>query len=103
MKLSQEAKEIRGFILTICKYNYPAPCSLEVISLTIQENQFSISPAQIKGYIEYLEEKGYVRAAEKTSEVLGITRTVVTITAKGIDLMEGNIPPDPGILLPRLS
>lgn len=99
MKFS-EAQELRGFILSMCKVNYPHGCSEQLVQVAVSENDFSASPALLAGYIEYLEEKGYVRVEEARNDRLGIYRRVIFITAKGIDLLEGNIPPDPGILLP---
>lgn len=94
-----EARELRGFILTMCKNNYPHGCSDKLIATTVGENQFASSPAQIRAHLEYLEEKGYVRIEEVHAARLGVSRVLVYITAKGIDLLEGNIPPDPGVLL----
>lgn len=93
-----EAREMRGFILNMLQINYPNGCSEKLIEITLNENQFSISPSVIKTHIEYLEEKGYVRVEEVRS--MGVVRTVVYLTAKGIDLMERSIPEDPGIILP---
>ncbi|TEB09316.1 hypothetical protein [Pelotomaculum propionicicum] len=94
-----EARELRGFILSICMHNYPHGCSEKLIATTVGENQFDSSPALLRGHIEYLLEKGYVRTEVAEAKHLGISRTLVYITAKGIDLLEGNIQPDPGVLL----
>ncbi len=102
MKIS-EAKELRGFILSMCKVNYPHGCSEQLVQITVSENDFAASPALLAGHFEYLEEKGYVRVEEARNDKLGISRRMIYITAKGIDLLEGNIPPDPGILLPVWS
>ncbi|NPV70301.1 MAG: hypothetical protein HPY55_06605 [Firmicutes bacterium] len=99
MRLS-DSRELRGFVLRVCQINYPHGCSEQLLQITLQENQFMSSPAALKADIEYLEEKGYVRVEEQNSERLGISRTIVYCTAKGIDLLERNIPADPGILLP---
>lgn len=96
-----ESRELRGFILTMCKHNYPHGCSEKLILTTLGENQFASSPALLRAHIEYLEEKGYVRIEDVQAHGLGISRTLVFITAKGIDLLEGSIPQDPGVLLFR--
>lgn len=93
---ASETPELRGFILSMCKINYPYGCSEELIDKAVNDNQFAASPAILAGHIEYLKEKGYVRV-EKIS-ASGLKRTIVHITPKGIDLLEGNIPEDPGIL-----
>ncbi|AEG60029.1 hypothetical protein [Desulforamulus ruminis] len=94
-----EARELRGFILTMCKNNYPHGCSEKLIQIAVGENQFTSSPALIHAHLEYLEEKGYVRLEELQAKGLGISRKVVYITAKGIDLLEGSIALDPGVLV----
>lgn len=96
---TNEARELRGFILTMCRHNYPHGCSDRLIAVTLGENQFSSSPALLRAHLEYLEEKGYVRLEEIRDSHLGVSRVLVYITAKGIDLLEGSIPPDPGILV----
>ncbi len=96
-----EAKELRGFILTICKVSYPGGASHQLINITLDNAQFAVSPAVVDGHIKYLEEKGYIRQEEAKCNSTGICRDMVFITAQGLDLMEGNIPPDPGILVPE--
>jgi len=96
-----ENPELRGFILSMCKINFPYGCSEELIDKGVNDNQFAASPAILAGHIEYLKEKGYVRV-EKISGG-GLRRTVVFITPQGIDLLEGNIPEDPGIMSSVLS
>lgn len=93
-----ETQELRGFILTTCRVNYPQGCSEELIFRTVAGMGFAASPAEIRGHIEYLREKGYVRVEELRHGA--ISRVVVYITPKGIDLLEGSIPEDPGILAP---
>ncbi|GBF34130.1 hypothetical protein DCCM_3242 [Desulfocucumis palustris] len=93
-----QSKELRGFVLNMCKVNYPHGCSEQLIQTTAEQNQFDVSTGLIAGHIEYLEEKGYVRVDEIKNNRLKIVRKMVYITAKGIDLLEGNIPEDPGVL-----
>lgn len=94
-----EAKELRGFILCMCKVAFPEGCSDRLIEMKIKELQFESSPAMLKYHLEYLEEKGYVRLEERHVKDMGIGRLMVYATAKGIDLVEGNIPLDPGITI----
>lgn len=93
-----QSKELRGFILNMCKVNYPHGCSEQLITSTAGQNQFEASPGVIAGNIEYLEEKRYVRVDEIKNDRLGLKRKMVYITAHGIDLLEGNIPEDPGVM-----
>lgn len=97
--MQNEAKEVRGFVLSILKLQYPNPASDRLISLTLNDSHLDGSLPQIRQHIRYLEEKGYVRSEEGNE--LGIQRTMATLTAKGIDLLDGSIPDDPGILVIR--
>lgn len=94
-----EARVIRGHIMQILKVAYPGPATLEVLEITLSDRACPTSPAVLNGYIAYLAEKGYVTTWEAGDEILGISRTMVKLTATGIDLLEGNIPPDPGVVL----
>jgi DNA-binding PadR family transcriptional regulator len=93
-----EDREFRGYILSMCKTNYPYGCSKELIGQAAADMAFAFSPAEISGHIEYMREKGYVRVEELQSG--RNVREIVKITAKGIDLLNGHIPEDPGILIP---
>lgn len=93
-----EGREFRGFILSMCKTNYPYGCSEELISQAAADMGFAVSPGQISGHIEYMREKGYVRVDELKSG--RFIREIVKITARGIDLLDRVITEDPGILIP---
>jgi len=102
MKINDDA-EMRGFILTMLKINHPYGCSDQLISVTLNENDFFVSPALLSSHIRYLEEKELVRVEDVKNMKLGISRTMVFITHKGIDLLAGDIPPEPGVLVPSLE
>ena len=44
----------------------------------------------LDGQINYLEEKGYIKKKTARNEILGEEIELIQITAKGIDLLEGN-------------
>lgn len=92
-----EAREIRGRILKILEINYPEPVSEQVISLTLNDINYSVSPGVLAGYVEYLKEKGYVENSELESKDLCLTMRLSKLTAKGKDLLEGNIDQDVGV------
>ena len=102
MKMNDDA-EMRGFILAMLKINHPYGCSEQLISVTLSENEFYVSPALLSSHIKYLEEKELVRTEEIKNVKLGISRKMVHITFKGIDLLAGDIPPEPGIMMPALG
>jgi len=92
-----EARIARGHILEILKIAYPGPASLELLDVTLHDRGCSAGPAIIRGYVDYLKEKGYVSVQEVRDDGLGLSRTLVKLTASGVDLLEGSIPPDPGV------
>lgn len=91
------AREIRGWILRILYMNMPEWAGDHLISQILTDAQYRVSPAQVQGHLNYLAEKGYVELKEVTSEETGLTRHIARLTPKGIDLVEGNIPEDPGV------
>lgn len=97
--MRNEAKEIRGRILKILEIDYPNAVSDRVISLTLNDINYNISPAVLEGYLSYLEEKGYVEVATVESKELGISMKVAKLTAKGKDLLEGSMGADVGVSL----
>jgi len=92
-----ENQEIRGWILRICQRAQPYGASFTVIETTLAEVGFHASLTEIKAHLKYLEEKGYIRMEE--IEKSRIRRRINYVTPKGVDLLEGNIEPDPGVLL----
>lgn len=94
-----EAREIRGRILKILELDYPHEVSSRVIALTLNDISYDVNPAILEGYIDYLEEKGYVSSHKLESEELGLAMRVVKLTAHGKDLLEQSIPEDPGVYL----
>lgn len=94
---AHEAREIRGWILRILNYNYPESLSVEAITLTLGKLEYSVTSFAVAGFIDYLEEKGYLESRQVEVPEAGIARRVVRLTARGKDLVEGNIPADPGV------
>jgi DNA-binding PadR family transcriptional regulator len=92
-----EAREIRGRILKILDLDYPHEVSDRVIALTLNDISYNVNPAILQGYLDYLKDKGYVECRQLESDDLGLTMRVAKLTAKGKDLLEGNIPDDPGV------
>ena len=97
--IRNEARDIRGRILKILEIDYPNEVSDRVISLTLNDISYAVSPAILAGYVDYLEEKGYVESRDLKSQDLNLIMRVVKLTAKGKDLLEGNINPDVGVSL----
>lgn len=91
------AKEIRGRIMHILKLNYPYEAGDSLINTILLDMQYLTSPAVLSGYLTYLEEKGYIETRQVAA--CGIEQRLAKLTPKGIDLIEGNIGTDPGVLI----
>ncbi|MDI6913849.1 MAG: hypothetical protein QMC95_06475 [Desulfitobacteriaceae bacterium] len=94
-----EAREIRGRILKILEINYPEGVSDRIISLTLNDINYAVNPGVLAGYLEYLAEKGYVENNEIDNHELNMQMRISKLTAKGKDLLEGNIDQDVGVSL----
>ena len=95
-----EARIARGHIIKILKIAYPGPASLELLELTLNDRQCPSSISVIKGYVQYLADKGYVDIYEEGRSIgLESDRIMARLAPKGVDLIEGIIPPDPGVKL----
>ena len=94
-----EGREIRGRILKVLDATYPHPASTQLLSDTLTDAQYCCSPSQVKVHLAYLEEKGYVSNQTVEVEELDMRRDIARLTAKGKDLLEGNIPEDVGVKL----
>ena len=93
-----EARIARGHVIKILKIAYPGPASIELLELTLNDRQCPSSLPMIRGYVQYLADKGYVEIYEEGRSLgLEADRAMVRLLSKGIDLIEGIIPPDPGV------
>ena len=89
------SREIRGRILKILKLNYPQQTGDRLIADILIDAQYQTTPAVVETHLIYLREKGYIALEEV--ECLGVSRKLAKLLPKGIDLIEGNIPPDVGV------
>ena len=88
----------RGQILKIVRRYGTDGISVEAIDkIFIQAGKHLGS--QIDEHIQYLcdPDKGYLRCEMKKDPFSGVERMIVSITARGIDLVSGIIGPDPGV------
>jgi DNA-binding PadR family transcriptional regulator len=89
-------KDVRGYILGLAKIPYPYPISSSLIETCLLDAGMPTSPTQIEGHLQYLSERGYITMTKSELEVTGTAVILVTLTAKGIDLLE-NTTSDPGV------
>lgn len=90
-------KEIRGWVLRMLYNNLPEFTGDKLIYEILMEGGFSITLPLVQGHLRYLEEKGYLELQTASVPELGMTRLLAKLTSKGVDLVEGTIPEDPGV------
>lgn len=93
-----EMKEARGTVLKLLRGVYPKDLSLGVVRRGLVEAGIEATAVETEGLTMYLADDGkeYVEIERLHSSDLGEMVTV-RLTAKGCDLVDGVIAPDPGI------
>lgn len=94
---AQRSRDLRWWALRALEKVYPGDLSERTIALTLAGISYTVSPGELSTHLAYLEEKGYVERRHLKSRELNEERDVARLTAKGKDLLEGNIAADPGI------
>lgn len=84
-------KEIRGDVLRILKTAFPMGLTAGCLCKTINKAGWNIDSEYLQVQCAYLEQKGYIKADKCGQEEFGTQKVIYTITANGIDLIEGNI------------
>ncbi len=92
-----EKKELRGRILAVLDYNYPAGLSAKLVAQSLAAARYTITKRELNAQIAYLEEKGYITAEEVGFSDIDLARQLIKLTATGKDLVDGNLKPDPGV------
>lgn len=95
-----EYRITRGEILRMLYRMYPDAVGDNVIHRTF----VWVTPGVIDGHVAYLVDSGYAVREEIDHEKFEFSTAqyIARITPKGIDLIEKNIEPDPGIETPKL-
>jgi len=91
-----ENRRIRGQILNVLHMNCPNMLSERQVTSWIEQLGY-VTYGEIKGFLEYLKDAGYIAIEQKETKLLHQENCFVKITPKGTNLFEGNIPEDPGI------
>ena len=84
-----EKEVLRKEILGLCYKAAPAGCSMDVLAAAFAHSGTG-DKEEIARQVDYLEAKQLVSAQTVGNKQLGISRTIVKLTAKGTDYMEGN-------------
>lgn len=90
-------QEVRHYILRMLDHAQPIGASTQLLSTSLLGIGLSLSGTQLLVQLNYLAGKGYITTEEVEDRFTKISRTISKLTPKGLDLMEGNIAPDPGI------
>lgn len=93
-------KRMRGFILRCLNFYPQDETTGLVIGDFVRNCGCPCIDSEISTHLNYLESKGYITKRAVSDKRLGNYEVVVAqITPKGVDLLEANIPEDPGILV----
>lgn len=84
-----KAQELRGYVLRIACEAQPCGAGFQFIEILLGQIKLSANADEIKNAALYLKEKGLVRIESASNEAKGISRDIVHITPKGIDVLEG--------------
>ena len=94
-------KRIRGYILVCLSLYSQESVNSEVIADFVRTCGLGASNADVEEQIAYLKDKGYLKVVEKGDLQISTKKTVIAeITAKGVDLKEGTMEKDAGIMFP---
>lgn len=99
------AQIARGRIVrALHTYGYPRWLGQEVLHVTAFDASPRaadyISATDLARHLEYLEQAGYIEE-KLTTDPLAEPRAFWRLTRQGVDLYEGVIPADPGVVIPR--
>lgn len=92
-----EKEVLRKDILDLCQQAAPMGCSMDVLAAAFVHSRRQTDRQEMEQQVDYLRAKGLVETNEVGNERLGLRRVIVTITAAGIDYLEGNTDTIPGI------
>ncbi len=86
---AEKNKRIRAAVLEILKTQYPGALDLKVLRFTLDNLGFPMTESSLSAHLKYLQEKGLLRA--ETKKGAGFRLVYASLTAKGWDLLDGNI------------
>ena len=86
---------MRGELLRLCREAAPIGCSPQVLSAALRKA--GLDTEEMDKELFYLKDKGLLRAEHTENRRLGISRDIYSITAEGMDYLDGNGPDLSGI------
>jgi len=100
MATSLRQKElIRGKALYYLHLIYPQQATMQLLQAELDYFGYPIPIEELSFHIAYLQEKGLVDLETVRGPYSHRAVNLVKITARGIDLLDGRLPPDDGIYL----
>jgi hypothetical protein len=84
-----KTQELRGYVLQIAFEARPCGAGIQLIEIMLRQLKLSANKDNIINAASYLEEKGLVRIDNVKNDAKSISRSIVHITPKGIDVLEG--------------
>lgn len=88
---------VRREVLRILDVAYLQGATVELVAISLADGGYAVTYTDVEEHLVYLRDKGYVEIGVHEVKGLG-RRKWARLTPKGKDLLEGNIPPDPGIM-----
>lgn len=87
--------EARGYILKVLQISYPRSMNTQTIDVCLVDAGMPVGPGELCAFLDYLAEREYINVKKKGLHEIA-SKKIVTLTAKGVDLLEGTIA-DPGV------
>lgn len=95
MNCSIDNKKERGWVLRVLDRVYPDGLDVDTLKRQLIDLRFLTSEVDIRGNVAYLIDKGLIK--QETVGNFNFKRVVVSLTAMGKDLVDGNIEPVVGV------
>jgi hypothetical protein len=100
MATSLRQKElVRGKTLYYLHLIYPQQATMQLLQAELDYFGYPIPIEELSFHVAYLQEKGFVEVETVRGPYSHRSVNLVKITARGIDLLDGRLPPDDGIYL----
>ncbi len=90
---------VRGKILYYLKLIYPQSATLPLLQGELDIFGYPVPMEDLEFHVSYLSEKGLVNLEDVRGPQARRHVTLVKITAKGIDYLDGRLPSDEGVYL----
>lgn len=90
-------RSARGAVLGLLEEGYPEGVAYQVMERILHTGA-KCQPHELPGILRYLEDKRYIKIiVPEEPSIKPLEKSIVELSAHGIDLLEGSIPDDPGI------